>query len=286
MPIQVFKIASPAWVKYLQLHILSHHGTEAVCALNDIRVYGKSAADDLEDQLAMDSVVPAKSPPPEPSSHAPISQPPALPLEVTLPATATADSDPGSAVDGLKLSSSSVDDAAGSASSPPKPPVAVPGSPAGRAQEASQPASGEAGAMPGAAGPVSTLGAPPAVAPVPQPPQHMQPPEVAFPPPAPPMEAVLGSEGHPTIIATAEPSAGSEEDLVGEGLMLLPGQGSKGKHGGSVYDVLVAELRTLKLQQKALPRSFAALERNVSAAVEALSLALGALAVDVSALQR
>ncbi|KAK9801906.1 hypothetical protein WJX73_001117 [Symbiochloris irregularis] len=62
--------------------------------------------------------------------------------------------------------------------------------------------------------------------------------------------------------------------------------GGKAGKPSSVYDVLVAELRALKVQQKALPRDFAELHRNVTAAVEALSRALGSLAMDVSALQR
>lgn len=39
------------WAKYLQLRVLSHYGAEAVCALNDVRVYGKSAIEDFEDSL-------------------------------------------------------------------------------------------------------------------------------------------------------------------------------------------------------------------------------------------
>ena len=54
--IQAFKVVHPAWVKYIQLHFLTHHGSEPVCALNDVRIFGKSAADDLEDRLAMDAV--------------------------------------------------------------------------------------------------------------------------------------------------------------------------------------------------------------------------------------
>ena len=34
----------PTWVKYLQLRLLSHWGVESVCAINDLRVNGKSAA--------------------------------------------------------------------------------------------------------------------------------------------------------------------------------------------------------------------------------------------------
>ena len=53
---QAFRVTNLMWVKYIQLHFLTHHGTEPVCALNDVRVFGKSAADDLEDRLAMESV--------------------------------------------------------------------------------------------------------------------------------------------------------------------------------------------------------------------------------------
>ena len=36
---------------------------------------------------------------------------------------------------------------------------------------------------------------------------------------------------------------------------------SKGKHGGSVYDLLIGEIKALKLQHKAYPRAIADLER-------------------------
>lgn len=45
----------PAWAKYLQLRFLTHYGNEPVCAVNDVRVYGKSAAEDLEDRLALEA---------------------------------------------------------------------------------------------------------------------------------------------------------------------------------------------------------------------------------------
>ena len=44
----------PGWAKYVQLRLLTHYGSEPVCALNDVRVNGKSAAEDLEDRLAME----------------------------------------------------------------------------------------------------------------------------------------------------------------------------------------------------------------------------------------
>ena len=52
---QAFHIDPPGWAKYMQLRLLTHYGNEPVCALNDVRVYGKSAAEDLEDRLAMEA---------------------------------------------------------------------------------------------------------------------------------------------------------------------------------------------------------------------------------------
>lgn len=52
---QAFKLERPTWIKYLQLRILNHHGTEAVCALNDVCVFGKSAAEDLEARLNLET---------------------------------------------------------------------------------------------------------------------------------------------------------------------------------------------------------------------------------------
>ena len=53
--LQAFKLESPSWLKYVQIRQLSHHGMEAVCALNDVCVYGKSAAEDLEDRLSQEN---------------------------------------------------------------------------------------------------------------------------------------------------------------------------------------------------------------------------------------
>lgn len=52
MFVQTFTVSEPVWLKYLQFHFISHHGNEPICALNDILVFGKSAAEDLEDQLS------------------------------------------------------------------------------------------------------------------------------------------------------------------------------------------------------------------------------------------
>lgn len=48
MRVQAFSIPSPAWVKFLQLRFVSHYGSEPVCALNELSVFGKSAVEDLE----------------------------------------------------------------------------------------------------------------------------------------------------------------------------------------------------------------------------------------------
>lgn len=49
---QTFALERPQWMRYLLLRFLSQHGAEPVCAVNGISVYGKSAAEELEDQLA------------------------------------------------------------------------------------------------------------------------------------------------------------------------------------------------------------------------------------------
>ncbi|KAL3139820.1 hypothetical protein ABBQ38_004118 [Trebouxia sp. C0009 RCD-2024] len=54
---QVFTVAEPVWLKYIQFHFISHHGSEPICALNDVLVFGKSAAEDLEDQLSDEALL-------------------------------------------------------------------------------------------------------------------------------------------------------------------------------------------------------------------------------------
>jgi len=49
---QSFKVQSPRWVRYLLIRFLTHHGSESVCAINSLAVYGTSAAEELEAQLA------------------------------------------------------------------------------------------------------------------------------------------------------------------------------------------------------------------------------------------
>lgn len=49
---QDFVVEGPLWVHYLLIRFVTHYGNEPVCALNGIAVYGKSAAEELEDHLA------------------------------------------------------------------------------------------------------------------------------------------------------------------------------------------------------------------------------------------
>lgn len=55
---QAFNVAQPVWLKYMQFHFITQYGTEPMCALNDILVHGKSAAEDLEDQLSASDMLP------------------------------------------------------------------------------------------------------------------------------------------------------------------------------------------------------------------------------------
>lgn len=48
----MFALERPRWVRYLLLRFLTQHGPEPVCAVNGVNVYGKSAVEELEDQLA------------------------------------------------------------------------------------------------------------------------------------------------------------------------------------------------------------------------------------------
>ncbi|KAI3436711.1 hypothetical protein D9Q98_006126 [Chlorella vulgaris] len=49
---QLFTVERPLWARYLLLRFVSQHGPEAICALNGISLFGKSAVEELEDQLA------------------------------------------------------------------------------------------------------------------------------------------------------------------------------------------------------------------------------------------
>ena len=65
---QTFTVAEPVWLKYLQFHLISHHGNEPICALNDVLIFGKSAAEDLEDQLSDEALLTADDNPQQPDT--------------------------------------------------------------------------------------------------------------------------------------------------------------------------------------------------------------------------
>lgn len=54
---QTFVVESPRWVRYLLMTFVTHYGSETVCAINGLAVYGTSAAEELEAQLAEDELV-------------------------------------------------------------------------------------------------------------------------------------------------------------------------------------------------------------------------------------
>lgn len=66
--LQVFTVAEPVWLKYIQFHFISHHGSEPICALNDVLVFGKSAAEDLEDQLSEEALLTPDDHPQQPET--------------------------------------------------------------------------------------------------------------------------------------------------------------------------------------------------------------------------
>ena len=106
MSLQTFTVAEPVWLKYLQFHFISHHGSEPICALNDVLVFGKSAAEDLEDQLSDEALQTEDDHAPQPDTaldaiSAADRQPPQLdtlgkldtPGRLDRPATGTAQAD-------------------------------------------------------------------------------------------------------------------------------------------------------------------------------------------------
>ena len=79
----------------------------------------------------------------------------------------------------------------------------------------------------------------------------------------------------------AKPEPSAEE-------LLLPhnsASSSKARHGGSIYDMLVQEIKSLKLQQKQAPRQLAELQRNVSTLMEKTAAEMSTLDQAVKGLQ-
>lgn len=48
---QAFQLPEPEWVRYVAIRFLSQHTNELICAVSEVGVYGKTATQDLEDQL-------------------------------------------------------------------------------------------------------------------------------------------------------------------------------------------------------------------------------------------
>ena len=98
------------------------------------------------------------------------------------------------------------------------------------------------------------------------------------------------TDAEPTVKgshATPESNTDSKADPSAEELLLLhnSASSSKARHGGSIYDMLVQEIKSLKLQQKQAPRQLAELQRNLSMFMEKTAAELSALDQAVKGLQ-
>ena len=262
---QSFQVANPVWVKYVQLRLLSHYGSEPVCALNDIRIFGKSAADDLEDRLAVEHAqehtaqpelvpvaTPAALPPSPPAPEGPST---AQNATRVLPQPAPAAQAGSATLEGPGLPAAEFGAAQPQQQHQAAPAQAVPRlAHNGAAGSGSQPSlsSLEAAAEPAAA-------ALEAQAPV-RPAQSSLGPIVLSPGQALPGLPVPQPLQPPL---QAAPQQIQQGQLDASKLPELLSSSSKGKHGGSVYDVLVGELTALQLQHKACLRALADLERCV-----------------------
>ena len=258
MCVQSFQVAEPQWVKYVQLRFLSHYGAEPVCALNDVRILGKSAADDLEDRLAMEHAQEhaAQAESRQPQAAEPLSlpsSPPALPL---VPDSAAQPAQNATLV--LPSPTEPLQEGptqpemppgqTGAASGPSSASAQVPQQPQQPQQQQQQQQQQQPMQQPSSPQPSAA-------------PQTPPPGPVVLPPSSQPASAD-GSQPVPSSLVLSTP------DLVPAQLPpeinrlpdLLPGS-SKPKHGGSVYDVLVGELTALKLQHKAYLRALAELDR-------------------------
>jgi len=261
---QAFPVASGAWVKYLALRLLSYHGAEPVCALNELRAYGVSAVEDLEARLAVeggegggDGEAAAAASPAE--GPAPVGPEPGDAGGDAGNATAASGGDePEPAPEPAVADSAANNDAPAPApaTASAAAPIAAPAatrSPAAKdaAADAALPSpAADAGASDGDAPPAAgddAPAAPPAdEPPPPTPAADARPAAVAAPPATPP--------------STAEPP---------------PASAAKGATKGStIYDLLVQEIKGLKVAQLEAARKVAALEA-ARAALAAEAAVLG-----------
>lgn len=94
-------------------------------------------------------------------------------------------------------------------------------------------------------------------------------------------QALKGPPTAPVSNADSKPDPSGEE-------LLLPynsASSSKARHGGSIYDMLVQEIKSLKLQQKQTPRQLAELQRNLTTFMKKTAAELHALDQAVKGLQ-
>ena len=91
----------------------------------------------------------------------------------------------------------------------------------------------------------------------------------------------------PPGAAETESKAESRAELSTEDLLLPHNSAgsTKARHGGSIYDMLVQEIKSLKLQQKQTPRQLAELQRNLSMHMQRTAAELGALDQTIKGLQ-
>lgn len=52
---QSFRLPNPTWARYVALRFLTQHTSEHICAVSELGVFGKTATQDLEDQLQVSS---------------------------------------------------------------------------------------------------------------------------------------------------------------------------------------------------------------------------------------
>lgn len=62
---QAFQLPEPEWVRYVAIRFLSQHTNELICAVSEVGVYGKTATQDLEDQLISSNGAAGDSAPPD-----------------------------------------------------------------------------------------------------------------------------------------------------------------------------------------------------------------------------
>ena len=84
----------------------------------------------------------------------------------------------------------------------------------------------------------------------------------------------------------SDQKADAKTDILTDDVLPHNSAGSaKTRHGGTIYDMLVQEIKSLKLQQKQTPRQLAELQRNISLQMDRTAAELGALEQAMKGLQ-